>query len=69
MALAVWGPLPVKLSYQWLADGRPIDGATGVIFHPGSAQLGKVISVTVTGTKTGYLTATITSKATGKVKK
>lgn len=69
VALAVWGPLPVKLSYQWLADGTAIDGATGAIFHPGPAQLGKAISVTVTGTKTGYLTATITSKATGKVKK
>ena len=35
VALAVWGPLPVKLSYQWLADAAgPIHWRDGSDLHP-----------------------------------
>lgn len=63
-----WKPAPVALSYQWKANGKAIVGATGsTLTVPGSAK-GKKITVTVTGSKTGYPKVTKTSKATKKVK-
>lgn len=63
-----WGPGGVRLTYTWLADGRPIAHATGTTLRLGAAQLGRSISVRVTGTKVGYAPATVTSRATGKVR-
>lgn len=56
-----------KLAYQWKANGAAIKGATGSTFTLGSAQIGKTITVTVTGTKSGYKPTAKTSKATAKV--
>jgi len=55
------------LSYQWMADGVAVDGATGASFTPAGAQLGSVITVTVTGTKTGYVTVSESSEPTQTV--
>jgi len=55
------------LSYHWYADGVAIGGATKPTFRLTSAQLGKVITVRVTGSKAGYATSTRTSAATRKV--
>jgi hypothetical protein len=62
-----WGPAPVALSYQWKANGIAITGATAATYKPGAAQMGKTITVTVTGTKAGYATAARTSTATAVV--
>lgn len=54
-------------SYQWLADGTPIAGATSRTLKLGSAQRSRQISVVVTGRKSGYATVARTSAATLRV--
>ena len=44
----------VLLAYQWFLDGVEIAGATMATYTPTEDQVGAVISVQVTGTKTGY---------------
>ncbi|WP_152351545.1 hypothetical protein [Brachybacterium subflavum] len=56
-----------KFSYQWKANGVAIKGATKSTFTVTSAQIGKPITVTVKGTKSGYSPEAKTSKATAKV--
>ncbi|RNL48290.1 metallophosphoesterase, partial [Arthrobacter oryzae] len=60
----IWGPAPVTLTYQWKANGVTILGATAATYKPVAAQAGKTLTVTVSGTKTGYTTKTKTSTAT-----
>ena len=62
-----WGPAPVTLTYQWKANGVAIVGATASTYKPVAADAGKTLTVTVTGTKTGYTTASKTSAATTAV--
>ncbi|WP_181127045.1 MULTISPECIES: S8 family serine peptidase [unclassified Rathayibacter] len=62
-----WAPAPVALTYQWKASGTAISGATAATYKPTSATVGKKITVTVTGKKTGYTTVVRTSAATGAV--
>ncbi|PPH07523.1 hypothetical protein C5C33_07845 [Rathayibacter sp. AY1H3] len=64
-----WGPSPVALTYQWKANGTAISGATSATYKPTSATVGKKITVTVTGKKADYTTATRTSAATAAVVK
>lgn len=59
-----WGPNSPKLTYQWRADGKAIPGATHSTLYLGGAELGASITVTVTGSETGYATASRTSAAT-----
>jgi len=63
-----WGPAPVNLYYQWKANGTAISGATTNSYKPVSADIGKTLTVTVTGRKTGYTVAAKTSTATTAVK-
>ena len=56
-----WGPAPVTLAYQWNRAGTPIAGAVSSVYLPTTADSGKALSVTVTGTKTGYTTVSLTS--------
>lgn len=53
-----------KLSYQWLRNGVGITGATGKTYKLTSADLGSLISVSVTATKAGFTSVTKTSTAT-----
>lgn len=62
-----WGPAPVTLRYQWYASGRAITGATHSTFTPTRAQIGKHVTVKVTGYKVGYVPASRTSRATSAV--
>lgn len=55
------------LSYQWLANGAPITGATGTRLLMTTAHRDKAISVRVTGVLAGYDSATVDSAATAKV--
>lgn len=63
----IWGPEPVTLAYQWSADGTPIAGAKTSTLALSTEHVGKAITVSVTGTKTGYPTVTKTSIATTNV--
>jgi hypothetical protein len=63
----IWGPAPVTLAYQWKRSGVSILGATAATYTLTSADVAKTITVTVTGSKTGYVTAAKTSVATKAV--
>jgi hypothetical protein len=71
MSVSAWAPAPVSLSYQWYRSGKVIEGAAGITYTLGSADVGKTISVKVTGYKPGYdfTPATVAAKATKKVAK
>jgi surface antigen len=62
-----WDPAPESLRYQWLADAKPVAGATAASWRPGPAHVGTSISVTVTATRTGYADDSATSAATSPV--
>ncbi|MEO7269258.1 MAG: carboxypeptidase regulatory-like domain-containing protein, partial [Knoellia sp.] len=62
-----WGPAPVTLAYQWKRAGVAISGATASTHVLTGSDTGKAITVTVTGTKSGYTTAAKTSAATPAV--
>jgi len=66
-AAGAWGPAPVTLKYQWKRSGVAISNATASTYVLTSSDVGKKITVTVTGTKAGYITATKTSVATAAV--
>ncbi|GAA1770055.1 cell wall-binding repeat-containing protein [Agromyces humatus] len=51
-------------TYQWYADGIPIEGATASSLLLPTTVTGKAISVKVTGTKAGYTTHSETSAPT-----
>lgn len=57
----------VTFTYQWNQDGSPITGATSATYTILSTDLGSTISVSVTGSKTGYATTTKTSSSTSAV--
>lgn len=56
-----------SLRYQWYASGKKIRHATKAAYKIAKKYAGKKITVRVTGSKAGYLTATATSKPTHKV--
>ncbi|GAB4004158.1 hypothetical protein [Nocardioides ultimimeridianus] len=61
-----WSPTP-SFSYQWSVDGTPVPGATAATYAPGSADLGKAVTVAVTGALSGYVTTTKASAPTAAV--
>jgi len=63
-----WKPSGVKLSYRWMRGTTTISKATKSTYKLTSADKAKKITVTVTGSRTGYLTVSKTSKATAAVK-
>lgn len=65
--VAAWAPKPVKLSYQWYRSGVAINGAKKTSYKLVKADKRKKITVVVTGSKPGYLSASVTSKSTKKV--
>ena len=64
-----FNPADATLVYQWLRDGKPIGGQAGKAssYKLATADVGAKISVTITGSKAGYTSATATSPATAKV--
>jgi subtilisin family serine protease len=52
-----------RFSYQWKANGAAIFGATGFTFTPRASDRGKQLTVTITGSRKGYVGATRTSSA------
>jgi len=63
---ASWVPSGTSFTYQWLSNGAVISGATGPTYTPAAADVGKTLTVTVTGKKTGYYT-TVVQRAIGTV--
>jgi hypothetical protein len=63
-----WSPA-AALTHQWLRDGQAIAGATGASYTTVAADLGKAISVRVTGTAAGHTALERTSAATSRVAK
>jgi hypothetical protein len=59
-----WGPKHVTFAYQWLRSGTPIPGATSSRYRVVQADAGSTLSVSVTGSKSGYASATLASKQT-----
>ncbi|MGY3318154.1 hypothetical protein [Arthrobacter sp. TE12232] len=65
----VWGPAPVALRYQWYRSSVAITGATSATYVPVPEDLGAILTVKVTGSKTGFTTFSRTSAATAGVVK
>jgi ELWxxDGT repeat protein len=64
-----WSPTP-KLAYQWYANGVPIrTSGTSSTYRLIGALVGKVMTVKVTATKSGYPTTSSISTAAAKVAK
>lgn len=59
-----WGPASVALKFTWLRSGKAISGAHANTYLLASADKGKKINVEVTGTLSGYTTATVESAKT-----
>ncbi|WKN48034.1 M1 family aminopeptidase [Nocardioides sp. Arc9.136] len=57
----------VALSYRWSVGGAVVDGATGATYRPTAQDLGRAVTVTVTGTRAGYTSVTRTSAPTATV--
>ena len=63
-----WAPTTgVTFTYQWRADGNAIGNETSSTFTPTADQVGKKISVTVTGAKPGLTSLDKTSAETSAV--
>lgn len=62
-----WSATPTSTSFQWLADGAPVAGATTRTLKVGPALVGRRLTLQVTVTAEGLLDATATSAATAKV--
>jgi hypothetical protein len=60
----VWAPAVNPFAYQWKRAGVVIAGATNSSYVLTAADLGKTITVDVTGSKTGFESVTMTSAAT-----
>lgn len=54
-------PKTHKVTYQWLASGVPIAGATKTTFKLTAAQAGKRINVAVTGSRATYYPITVST--------
>jgi hypothetical protein len=61
-----WGPGEVKLSYRWYHAGRAIKGATKSTYKLKASDKGHTVSVKITGSRTGFVSAT--AKVSIKVK-
>jgi hypothetical protein len=62
VTVGTWMPQPTTFAYQWLADGVAIEGATAASFRIPSSLAGKELTVTVTGSRNGYETLSVTSQ-------
>ncbi|NKY38233.1 hypothetical protein HGA02_01470 [Cellulomonas septica] len=66
---AGWGPEGVELAYQWSVGGKTVRGATGAEYTPVQKDLGKTVTVEVTGYLEGWESVSLTSSPTAAVVK
>lgn len=59
-----WTPAPTSALYQWSIDGVDVPGATSATYVAVADDLGKSLTVTVTGSYPGYVDITETSDPT-----
>jgi hypothetical protein len=59
-----WSPPATSFSYVWSRSGVPISGASGATYDVVVADKGKAITVTVVGSRAGFVTASATSSPT-----
>jgi len=62
-----WKPGAPAISYKWLRNGSTISGATGKTYQLGSADVGRTITVSVSGKAEGFIPASKKSSATDVV--
>ncbi|MGO4803818.1 sialate O-acetylesterase [Arthrobacter sp. 2MCAF15] len=62
-----WGPGQVSLAYQWFRSHIAISGATRAAYTSGAADLGRTLTVEVTGSKAGHPSRSRMSSGTAKV--
>ncbi|KQO97561.1 excalibur calcium-binding domain-containing protein [Leifsonia sp. Leaf264] len=62
-----WAPTDAVLAFQWKRAGTPIEGATASTYTLVTGDADSVITVTVTGTRTGYSANATTSAPTAVV--
>lgn len=62
-----WLPTPSTVKYVWKANGVTISTLTTSTFVVPASARGKRLTVTVTGSRTGYTTRSVTSAATATV--
>ncbi|OUE31982.1 hypothetical protein BFL35_02270 [Clavibacter michiganensis] len=66
-APGTWAPVPTTFSYRWFVANVAVSGATASTYAPVAADVGKRITVTVTGARSGYTSASKTSAASAAV--
>ncbi len=59
-----WSPSATSFTYVWCRSGVPISGATGATYDVVAADKGTAITVTVVGSRAGFVTASATSSPT-----
>ncbi len=59
-----WGVPGATFRYQWLSSGAVIGGATSSTYTVSSIDIGKSLSVTVTASAPGFISATVASAPT-----
>ncbi|RIJ52028.1 hypothetical protein DZF99_15505, partial [Clavibacter phaseoli] len=64
---ARWTPAATSSAYAWLVDGVPVSGQTTTAYTVRAADAGSVITVAVTGSRSGYDATTQTSAPTATV--
>lgn len=62
-------PTAAKVSYQWLRNGKAINGQTGRVHKVSAADANKTLSVRVTLQKVGLINFSVTSKTVKVAKK
>jgi surface antigen len=67
-APGAWTPAATMPTYQWLADGVPLAGATASTLAVTPELVGKPVAVTVTAAKPGYTNVAATSVPTVAVR-
>lgn len=63
-----WEPADVTLTYQWLRDGAPIEGATAQTYEITADDRGTALSVRVTATQEGNVNAGVADSTSVFVK-
>jgi hypothetical protein len=63
-----WSPTPSSVKYTWKADGVTISTRTSSRFVIPSRARGKQLTVTVTGSRAGYTTKSVTSYRTARIR-
>jgi hypothetical protein len=56
-------PTASTLTYQWLRDGKPINGAHGSSYHLTAPDRGAKVSVRITANRPGYAAGHLTTEA------